>query len=259
MEGLTEEAGCLSHKGAVRHSLPESLSILPQREKTAKLKSSHTKMLDFFLGANILLVSPHLLLWQYLHTLFFPIHGPATHCSLCFSLELTALPPSPRPCTTSYHELPKWPPPNTVPLCITCLQAAIYPSFSLFNLIPIRLFAQAPHLQFLCPNLIAAVTPQHNPIRERLLSLPALRATNCSQGPAAWPALHTHTGWDYALQRQNQKHELKIIYQQKRLQWKCANCNFSNAYNLPKFAWERQKVHPVTKAHLLSANIETLL
>lgn len=127
-------------------------------------------------------------------SLFFLIHGPSTSPSLCFSLELTVLPPSPRPCSTSHHELPKRSLPSTVPHWFV---SAICPpprsNLSQF------LLAEPHSHQTVCTGSLLAVLdaslmlshPNTIPL-EKGFSQPLH-----SEQPT-WSTLHTHRGWERA-------------------------------------------------------------
>lgn len=158
-------------------------------------------MLGLFLGAGILPASPHLLLWQYHHT---PVLPHPWTCNQPQPLLLTGADCT-APFTWTLHHLLLWAPQvissqqshTGLYQPFTLLHAAIYPSFSLPSLIPTGLFAQAPHLQFLRPDLIAAVTYQHNAIRERPLS-PYTQNNQLLSGSPLHGQPSTHRGWGYA-------------------------------------------------------------
>lgn len=143
-------------------------------------------MLGFFLSADTLPASPHLLLWQHCHIPVLP-HPWTFHQSqplLLTGADCTAT------LTQTLQHLPSWAP-QKIPsqhsptlVCISHLPSSMQ---QFIPVSPCRIpfppdcLHRLPACSSWC--LIDAITPQHNPIREKFLSVPALRATNLVNPP----------------------------------------------------------------------------
>lgn len=166
--------------------------------------------------------------------LFFLIHGPVTSPSPCFSLELTALPPSPGPCITSYYELPKWSLPNSLtPVC-----TSHSPSF-MQQFIPVSPCLASFLLDCLhrlptcssCAQISLLLWHTNTMPLEKGLSAPTLRTTNCSQG-ALCMVSPPHTEGEAMLSKGRLRNISSKLYINRRDSSEHVLTNFSKSYNL---------------------------